>query len=302
MAAHVRTYNASVRVGNWNEDIQLEEDTIKDFLEKREKGELLIQRSAGIIGKLSVPAQLSTSRDGTVNYGDTVMIVNRGNPDRTVYGVGQYPRDDSALAIHIPSGATPGGPIPFMVTGCRKLSPTFRTAFKIMPADDYAKVGDKLCYGKPFTLQVASEDAGPLFLFSDQVLFSRCTDKARHQVAHLVPEQSFKTSWQIEHKNPQLRLEYECEPVLANEECIIQHCKTHQNLCVEEKHSCPTMFGNEYEISAHSYIDSHKADLPQNLFMLTQAVAGNPDYPIALSKTGDQTAADIEPSVAPQQS
>ncbi|XP_005093655.1 cilia- and flagella-associated protein 161 [Aplysia californica] len=297
MAAHVRTYNPSVRVGNWNEDIQLEEDTLKDFLERRANGQLLIQRSSGMMGKMSNPVQLSTSSDGCVRFGDTIMVVNKGNPDRTVYGVGQYPRDDSALAIHMPDGASIDGPVPLCVTGSKKLAPCFRTAFKIMPADAYAKIGDKLRYGQPFSLVTAADGAGSLFLFSDQVLFNRCTDKARHQVVQLVPECSFKTSFQIEHKNPLLRLEFENEPVMANEECIIQHCKTHQNLCVEEKHCTPTLFGNEYEISAHTNLDSHKADLPVNRWMLVMAVAGDPNYPLALSQTGDQVAAEINPSV-----
>ncbi|CAB4031558.1 cilia- and flagella-associated 161-like, partial [Paramuricea clavata] len=41
----VRTYNPSVRVGNWNEDICLKEDMLKDFLDKKENGELLIQKT-----------------------------------------------------------------------------------------------------------------------------------------------------------------------------------------------------------------------------------------------------------------
>jgi len=294
--AHVRTYNASVRVGNWNEDIQLEEDTIKDFLDRRANGQLLIQRSSGLIGKLSSEVKLSTCRDGCVHYGDTVMVVNKGNPDRTVYGVGQYPRLDSALAVHVADGATPCGDIPLCVTGTKNMKPSLRTAFKILPADDYSQIGDKLRFGQPFCLAVELEGT-VLYLFSDQVLFNRCTDKSRHQVAHLVPDQSFKTSWQIEHKNPLLRLEYEHEPVMANDDCIIQHCKTHQNLCVEEKHATPTLFGNEYEISVHSNLDSHKADLPVNRFQLLMAVAGDSEYPIALDQTGDQIPATVPPTV-----
>lgn len=297
MTAHVRTYNPGVRVGNWNEDICLEEDTIKDFLEKKANGQLLIQRASGMMGKMSNPVQLSTCRDGCVHFGDTVMVINRGNSDRTVYGVGQYPRNDSALAVHMPDGASVDGPVPLCVTGTKKLAPCFRTAFKIMPADDYGKYGDKLRYGQPFCLVTAAEDSGCLHLFSDQVLFNRCTDKARQQVAQLVPEPSFRTSWQIEHQNPLLRLEYENEPVMANEDCIIQHCKTHQNLCLEENHFTPTIFGNEYEVSAHTNLDSHKADLPVNRWMLTMAVAGDPNYPLSLDKTGDQTAAEVQPSV-----
>ena len=40
-----RTYNPSVRVGNWIEDICLEEDLLKDFLDKKDKGQLTIQKT-----------------------------------------------------------------------------------------------------------------------------------------------------------------------------------------------------------------------------------------------------------------
>ena len=41
----VRTYNPSVRVGNWIEDLCLEEDLLKDFLSKKDNGELMIQKT-----------------------------------------------------------------------------------------------------------------------------------------------------------------------------------------------------------------------------------------------------------------
>ncbi|RUS79568.1 hypothetical protein EGW08_012662 [Elysia chlorotica] len=298
--AHVRTYNPSVRVGNWNEDIQLEEDTLKDFLERRANGKLLIQRSSGLVGKMTSPVQLSTCSDGCVRFGDTVMIVNRGNPDRTVYGIGQYPRNDSALAMHMPDAeeTDPNAPAaPVLVTGTTKLSPCFRTAFKIVPADDYAKCGDKLRYGQAFCLQTAEPEAGDLFLHSDVVLFNRSTEKSRHQIVQLIKKKSVNTHWQIEHKNPLLRLEYEHEPVVANDEIIFQHSMTHHGLCVEEQFFTPTLYGNEYEISAHTYLDSHKAEKPVNRWMIVLAVAGDPTYPLSLTMTGDQHPGDLQPSV-----
>ncbi|KAI8789939.1 cilia- and flagella-associated protein 161 [Biomphalaria glabrata] len=299
--AHVRTYSPSVRVGNWNEEIQLEEDTLKDFLHRRANGQLQIQKSSGIIGKMTNPVQLSTSPDGHIRFGDTVLIVNKGNPDRTVYGVGQYPRDDSALAVHIPdlNNESDGGSsaASLLVLGTKKLSPCIRTAFKVLPANEYAQIGEKLRYSQPFYLVTAAPEIGQLALYSDVTLFSRCTDKARHQVAHLVPQFSFQCSWQIEHKNPLLRLEYEHEPVKANDACVIQHCKTRQNLCVEENYMINTFFGREYEISAHTYLDSHKAEKPVNLWMLVMGVAGDSAYPLSVNETGSQEAKEMKPSV-----
>lgn len=57
-----------------------------------------------------------------------------GNPDRKMYHVGDYPRDDSAVAIHMQNVShDPDSPVPLTVTGTKKLIPSFRTAFKIMP-------------------------------------------------------------------------------------------------------------------------------------------------------------------------
>ncbi|XP_077730301.1 cilia- and flagella-associated protein 161 isoform X4 [Canis aureus] len=54
-------YSPRVRLGNWNEDIYLEEELMKDFLEKREKGQLLIQRNRRLKENLLRPVILNSS-------------------------------------------------------------------------------------------------------------------------------------------------------------------------------------------------------------------------------------------------
>merc|ERR1712136_367242 len=74
----IRTYNPSVRVGNWNEDICLEEDLLKDFLGKKERGELLIQKTNNLLSTILKEVSLSVSTDGFIHFGDTCMLVNPG--------------------------------------------------------------------------------------------------------------------------------------------------------------------------------------------------------------------------------
>ncbi|XP_055970398.1 cilia- and flagella-associated protein 161-like isoform X6 [Sorex fumeus] len=69
-------YNPRVLLGNWNEDLFLEEDLMKDFLEKRDKGQLLIQRSRRLKETLLRPTKLSVSADGFIHFGDQVLLVN----------------------------------------------------------------------------------------------------------------------------------------------------------------------------------------------------------------------------------
>ncbi|XP_011884527.1 PREDICTED: uncharacterized protein C15orf26 homolog isoform X2 [Cercocebus atys] len=74
-------YGPGVRIGNWNEDVYLEEELMKDFLEKRDKGKLLIQRRRRLKQNLLRPMQLSMTEDGYIHYGDKVMLVNPDDPD-----------------------------------------------------------------------------------------------------------------------------------------------------------------------------------------------------------------------------
>uniref|UniRef100_A0A452U0K4 Cilia and flagella associated protein 161 n=1 Tax=Ursus maritimus TaxID=29073 RepID=A0A452U0K4_URSMA len=74
-------YGPRVRMGNWNEDIYLEEEIMKDFLEKRDKGQLLIQRNRILKENLLRPMQLSVTEDGYVHCGDKVMLVNPSYPE-----------------------------------------------------------------------------------------------------------------------------------------------------------------------------------------------------------------------------
>merc|ERR1712071_551272 len=74
--AATRTYNPNVRVGNWNEEICLEDDMLKDFLEKQEAGTLLIQRTQSLMQTLLQKTELKEDCDVTV--GDNVMLINPG--------------------------------------------------------------------------------------------------------------------------------------------------------------------------------------------------------------------------------
>ena len=63
-------------VDNWFEDRVLEEDKIKEYLEKRERGELLSQKNASLSTAMLNATQLATSADGWVKFGDQVVFQN----------------------------------------------------------------------------------------------------------------------------------------------------------------------------------------------------------------------------------
>ena len=59
---NTRTYNPSVRVGNWSEDLCLEEDLLKDFLEKKDNGLLMIQKTHNFLNTVMKAVRCSVQR------------------------------------------------------------------------------------------------------------------------------------------------------------------------------------------------------------------------------------------------
>ena len=63
-------------VANWFEDRILQEDKIKEYLDKRERGELQSQKNASLSTAMLNSTKLSASTDGWVKIGDNVSFVN----------------------------------------------------------------------------------------------------------------------------------------------------------------------------------------------------------------------------------
>ncbi|KAI0208180.1 cilia and flagella associated protein 161 [Lamellibrachia satsuma] len=246
----MRTYNPSVRIGNWYEDICLEEDTLKDFIEKRDDGRLYIQRSANWRNSLQNKVELKEQK-----LGGTVIAVN-------------------VTGLEIQEGTAFTGTTGATATG--NVASNARTAL-IVTSIDGSKDGDTLKYGQPFALRTF---VGNLFLRSDRSTFMQCAKKSRHNPVTFVNEPSHLCEWRILPYNPQIRLELEFSPVPANEKIVINHVKTNEDLCVEWKHTHRTAFGPEHEVSTHTILDSHKVEIDVNHWMLMLTVPGDDIMPM----------------------
>ncbi|XP_046891033.1 cilia- and flagella-associated protein 161 isoform X2 [Hypomesus transpacificus] len=266
--ANVRTYGTSVRVGNWREDVTLEEpcvcpqDTLKDFLERKEKGELTVQKTGYLKQNILREVNLSVSRGGSVCFGDVVMLVNVGGSNR----------DHCAISINADITSLGKGPSaaiqsPCGVSGGKSLQPCTRIAFVIHSVDGSAE-GEPLHYEQSFTLSTTTGFAGGLYLTSDHKTFQKCAKMSRLQEVNLDQQASFLAWWKIVHFDPQERLEHEGLPVPANTKVLISHCKTNHALAVLGDHILWTPYGREYEVVAQTFLDSHKAERDVNHWLL----------------------------------
>ena len=253
----VRTYNPSVRVGNWNEDLCLEEDLLKDFLQKKEKGELLIDHTHNLVSKILQPVELSTCKDSSLHFGDLVCIYN--------------PNEEVTLSINLSESKLHEAEQiegPCGVSGSKILTPCIRNTFVITSVDGSQKVGESLGYAQHFLLCSLSGLGGDLKLQSDRATFMKNAKKSRKQEVLLSGDVSYQSHWQILHFDPQQRLETEGMPVKTNQRIMFNHCKTNQRLCVLSDFSFRTPFGREFEVVADTVLDSHKAEKPENHWVL----------------------------------
>lgn len=263
-------------MGNWNENAYLEEERMKDFLEKREKGELLIQRNRRLKKNLLRPMELSVSKDGFIHYGDKVMLVNPNHPPWEEAGV--FLEGDLCLCMspdEVKAQLLDELEVPCGVTAVQTTVPTGRNTFTILSdSTSSGSAGQVLRYGQNFCLGIAAGlECKTLYLSSDHRTLLKSSKKSWLQEVTLTDQASHLNCWQATFLDPQLRLEYEGYPVRANEKLVIYHRHTNRALAVHRHLSLRTYFGKEVEVAAHTHQDSHRAEKPKNHWIL---LTGNP--------------------------
>ncbi|NXR03636.1 CF161 protein, partial [Sagittarius serpentarius] len=212
------------------------QDRLRDFMQKRERGELLIQKVNKLQDNLLKKIQLSVSKDGFVHFGDTVMLLNPDNKP----SVENYPGVCGSLTLavnldEISMYSAASLQAPCGVSAVKSVDPMGRNTFCILSADGRA-VGEPIRFGQNFGLGTTGGFSDQmLYLASDHKSFIRFAKKSYLQQVFLTNELSYLTCWQATFLDPQLRLEYEGFPVPANSKMIITHCHTNRSLAVPRK-------------------------------------------------------------------
>uniref|UniRef100_A0A5F8H4H4 Cilia and flagella associated protein 161 n=1 Tax=Monodelphis domestica TaxID=13616 RepID=A0A5F8H4H4_MONDO len=178
-----KNYRNCVRMGNWNENIYLEEELMKDFLEKREKGQLLIQRNRILMTNLLKKVKLSSTGDGYVHYGDTVIVLNPAcqdpHIDQVVFGRVALAVTPEEMKAHMSNEIE----VPCEVTAMHDATPMGRNTFILMSMDGNA-MGEPIRYGLDFGLATT---AG----FNDKMANTRIIIKHCHTNRALAANRNF---------------------------------------------------------------------------------------------------------------
>lgn len=287
-----RTYNPNVRVGNWNEEICLEEDILKDFLEKQENGTLLIQRTQSLMHTLLEKTELNKS--DTVTIGGQAMLVNPGrdgivSDDKQMENLPRQllnGRKNTSVSVNVDEWPVGGlqtlAEEPMALSGApNSETACVRNTFKIIGKD--RKEGEPLHYGDKFCMQSVlgkDEISKNLLVFSDRMRLGQATSTASRKLGGISPMQlvpvdnlssiPYGAFFVAESADPLLRMEHEGLPVPVDQPILLRHCSTGQHLAVLDDSSFRTPFGNELSIGAKTFYNSHKAERDNNYWVFRQ--------------------------------
>jgi len=284
-----RTYNPNVRVGNWNEEICLEDDMLKDFLEKQEAGTLLIQRTQSLMQTLLKKTELTP--EDAVTVGANIMLINPGRNGIISDGDKQMQnlprqllngRQCNSISVNVDEWPVGGLQTlvqqPMALSGAANAdTPCVRNTFKIISKN--RADGEPLHYGDKFVLQSVlgqGEISKNLFVFTDRLRLGQgCAGNRKISGAaplQLVPYEStdnipYGAFFTVECYDPLLRMEHEGLPVPKNSPILLKHCSTGQHLAVLDDANFRTPFGSECSVGAKTFFNSHKAEQDNNYWL-----------------------------------
>mmetsp|Transcript_64514 Transcript_64514/g.181513 ORF Transcript_64514/g.181513 Transcript_64514/m.181513 type:complete len:300 (-) Transcript_64514:120-1019(-) len=242
-------YHHKVRIGNWSEDLELEEIRLKDYLKKKETGSLIVTAKQQQLEASLAPAELSPSPDGMLQFGMRVMLVNH--------------QSKSFLCANPYDVATKNAEAYVMTTG-QHGHPCARNVFELARADlhdgfddDFIHYGQNLrCVLHPF-----SKIQGHTFLQSELVTALAAAKFSRHQEVTAYGHPTGETLWQVLFPDTSCRFEMEGEPVPAGSPVVLRHVQTGSFLASDEI-PYNNIFGKEFEVHCYHYFSLGKT---QNL-------------------------------------
>ncbi|XP_069682493.1 cilia- and flagella-associated protein 161-like [Periplaneta americana] len=265
---NVGRYSPNTRVGYWLEMLSLEEEKLKLFLKKRERGELLVQKARKLFSNLLKEVALAVSNE-YIRIGDVVQLVAPDMPGFRRGGKGELGVALSALVgekevdciQHIVEGC--------VLTGSPLLIPCVRNSFVIRSGDCLQRDGEPLKFGQAFNLCPVENISGvDLYVHSETPQLDSQLGPSGYPVLRFTSHRNTFCRWRALCWDPSQRPETEGSPVPPNCRVVINHVPSNRNLAVEYQYWFQTYFGMECHVAVHTYKDVHRCETSENMWML----------------------------------
>lgn len=261
--AGAQRYGAKTRVGNWLEDMTLEEEKLSDF----SRGKLVMNKVMSKDATYNQRVALGCSADGALRFGTKVMFAN--------------PASNTALAVDLTEKVHESDAESRLVSAHKAKGPVARNVFEVLPVSEMSQMGDVVHYGEPVflachdALLVDARLGGalPSFYLASALKNERNASRvANQQPTFMSARRDSSAVWTLEkvcnHAGVARQLacdeavpcgDYDKCGDLGFLECVVvQHRGTKQALATNPKFRDATDFGVELEVSCHNYHASSK--------------------------------------------
>jgi len=242
-------YQHRVRIGNWSEDLELEEIKLKDYLKKKETGSLLVNAKQQQLEECLQRADLTPTPDGSLRFGGQVMLFN--HQSKGFMAANPY---DSVTKAHEA----------FMLNTGNNGNACVRNVFELVRADeDDGFEDDVVHYGQKLRCKLKPSSKIPCetYMHSELVTGLAAAKFSRHQEVSALAAPTGETLWQILYPDTATRFEMDGEAVPAGSPLCLRHVATGSFLASDEI-PYQNIFGTEFEVHCYPYYSLNKT---QNL-------------------------------------
>ena len=228
----------------------------------------------------SAPSTVTVTADGSIPWGAVASLYSEA--DHGLVALDPTPTSHGVL----PTSLLPG------------VSPITASTFQIVPAGPYGPASSSVCYGDSFYLAsgpgFGSGEVGKdkdkeggvgieVFFLASQLKSSTSASypsgkQEVYGLRHILAPEGGSAPpphacvWTLEHFDPQMRDASYGLPVASNGRILLRHVAT--NACLASTGSAvASSLGSASEIAVHTFLNTHKAELPQNHFAIALAMS-----------------------------
>ena len=260
------SYMCKTKVGNWLEDMCLQEEKLSEFARNRDEGSSLMYNVMGKRNLYHTKVPLAPRAGSTIRFGDVIML---GHPSTGgVLGVDlTEPCLDANRDQKLVTAAMPG----VEPEHCARYS------YILEPTDSATQIGDDLHFGEPVFLRchdllVLDEALGatrPPFYLASQLKNDRNGSRvSNQQTVFATDKRSMAAAWTFEKISANTGVVRQlsggeavpCGTGLNGPTVVVQHKTTRTALAASVKNWDSTDFGRELEVTCHNHLGQNKVN------------------------------------------
>lgn len=238
-------YSCKTRNGNWFEESVLEDEKMREFLEKKEKGTLTIQRIRQNLASVDIPkpVERSISDDPNLHYNQMIRIANV---------------EKKCFVACDPGDAENAEEDMYSCSGSQQIESTARNVWILKKYQEKGRdlltlatddgEDDIVHYGDQFVLSTTDNiGATPFYLASIASDWSHFSRISRKQLVYSTDKLDYRCVWKIDSVGRDSSFDMEGEPIQLDTPVLIKHCSTNSPLAVRDS-TVLNDYGSEFEL------------------------------------------------------